>query len=329
MSHEAGADLTDAAARLAGIADALGESDWCDELRRVGAVPIPPDGPPTWGQVAMTGLEVVEGLATAGRLGRRTPPGGVSGGLLHPACASNCTGWPASRFEGLALAARGRDREDLDEHAELIRALFGADADHVTKAGLMSEPDPAAAGPRFRQGRLLVAAPTLMDPQFQRAVVVLLEHTDDGALGLVLNQPTEIQAADALPEPLCDLVPPGTGDPLRGSGAARGGHHPGRVRRRRIVRPGLSSTGSASSIPRRPSTTWPNTSADCASSAATRGGPRASSRVRSPKARGSMCPRRPRTSSPRRPSACGVLPSNARAACSAWSHACPRTRRVN
>jgi len=71
----------------------------------------------------------------------------------------------------------------------------------------MSEPNPAAAGPRFRQGRLLVAAPTLMDPHFQRAVVVLLEHTDDGALGLVLNQPTEIQAADALPEPLCDLVP--------------------------------------------------------------------------------------------------------------------------
>ena len=62
-------------------------------------------------------------------------------------------------------------------------------------------------GPRFRGGRLLVAAPTLLDPQFNRAVIVILEHSDDGALGLVLNQPTDIQAADALPDPLCDLVP--------------------------------------------------------------------------------------------------------------------------
>lgn len=71
----------------------------------------------------------------------------------------------------------------------------------------MGETDPVAGGPRFRQGRLLVAAPTLMDPQFQRAVVVMLEHSDDGALGLVLNQPTDIHAVDALPEPLCDLIP--------------------------------------------------------------------------------------------------------------------------
>jgi putative transcriptional regulator len=71
----------------------------------------------------------------------------------------------------------------------------------------MTDPNPAGGGPRFRQGRLLVAAPTLMDPHFQRAVLVLLEHTDDGALGLVLNQPTDIQAVDALPEPLCDLIP--------------------------------------------------------------------------------------------------------------------------
>jgi putative transcriptional regulator len=73
----------------------------------------------------------------------------------------------------------------------------------------MSGTDPVDGGPRFRHGRLLVAAPTLMDPQFQRAVVVMLEHSDDGALGLVLNQPTEIHAADALPEPLGALFPDG------------------------------------------------------------------------------------------------------------------------
>jgi putative transcriptional regulator len=71
----------------------------------------------------------------------------------------------------------------------------------------MSAADPLNGGPRSRQGRLLVAAPTMLDPHFQRAVVVMLEHSDDGALGLVLNRPTQIHAADALPEPLCDLVP--------------------------------------------------------------------------------------------------------------------------
>lgn len=70
----------------------------------------------------------------------------------------------------------------------------------------MTDPRPDAE-PIFRTGRLLVAAPTLLDPHFQRAVIIMLEHSEEGALGLVLNQPTEIQAAEALPEPLCDLVP--------------------------------------------------------------------------------------------------------------------------
>ena len=39
--------------------------------------------------------------------------------------------------------------------------------------------------------RLLVSVPTLHDPNFFRSVVFMIEHTDEGALGLVLNQPTE------------------------------------------------------------------------------------------------------------------------------------------
>lgn len=71
----------------------------------------------------------------------------------------------------------------------------------------MSAPESREQAPRYRAGRLLIAAPSLADPNFQRAVVVMLEHSEDGALGLVLNHPTEIRAADALPEPLCELVP--------------------------------------------------------------------------------------------------------------------------
>ena len=39
------------------------------------------------------------------------------------------------------------------------------------------------------RGRLLVATPSLGDPNFDRTVVLLLEHGADGALGVVLNRP--------------------------------------------------------------------------------------------------------------------------------------------
>jgi putative transcriptional regulator len=50
------------------------------------------------------------------------------------------------------------------------------------------------------QGRLLVAEPLLGDPNFERTVVLVIEHTDEGALGLVLNRPTDLLVAEALPE---------------------------------------------------------------------------------------------------------------------------------
>ena len=39
-------------------------------------------------------------------------------------------------------------------------------------------------------GQLLVATPLLIDPNFWRSVVLILQHDDDGSLGLVLNRPT-------------------------------------------------------------------------------------------------------------------------------------------
>jgi len=49
------------------------------------------------------------------------------------------------------------------------------------------------------RGRLLVATPELQDPNFARTVVLVLEHGDDGALGLVLNRVTDTEVAQALP----------------------------------------------------------------------------------------------------------------------------------
>ena len=48
------------------------------------------------------------------------------------------------------------------------------------------------------KGRLLVATPPLDDPNFDRAVIYVLEHQADGALGVVVNRPSE----EALDEPL-------------------------------------------------------------------------------------------------------------------------------
>jgi putative transcriptional regulator len=53
---------------------------------------------------------------------------------------------------------------------------------------------------RSLKGRLLIAAPILLDPNFRRAVVLIIEHSEEGALGVVLNRPTELPVAEAVPE---------------------------------------------------------------------------------------------------------------------------------
>jgi putative transcriptional regulator len=51
------------------------------------------------------------------------------------------------------------------------------------------------------RGKLLVSTPALTDPHFDRTVVLILEHGDEGgALGIVLNRPTETPMIDAIPE---------------------------------------------------------------------------------------------------------------------------------
>lgn len=50
------------------------------------------------------------------------------------------------------------------------------------------------------KGKLLVATPPLTDPNFDRTVVLLLEHGDDGAFGVVLNRPSPTTMRGQLPE---------------------------------------------------------------------------------------------------------------------------------
>jgi putative transcriptional regulator len=80
------------------------------------------------------------------------------------------------------------------------------------------------------KGRLLVATPLLGDPNFERTVVLLLEHGEEGAAGVVLNRPTEMELEGHLPDWEDRAATPGVvfvGGPVQPTGviclAERGG----------------------------------------------------------------------------------------------------------
>lgn len=54
---------------------------------------------------------------------------------------------------------------------------------------------------------LLLSMPQLVDPNFARTVVLLCDHGDEGAFGLVVNRPAETSAAEAV------QMEPGIEDP--------------------------------------------------------------------------------------------------------------------
>lgn len=53
--------------------------------------------------------------------------------------------------------------------------------------------------PTNATGRLLVATPAIVDGIFDQSVVFMLHHDDAGALGVVINQSTELSLAELLP----------------------------------------------------------------------------------------------------------------------------------
>jgi putative transcriptional regulator len=50
------------------------------------------------------------------------------------------------------------------------------------------------------EGQLLIASPSLLDPNFHRTVVLVTEHTDEGAAGLVLNRPSDAAVSELVPQ---------------------------------------------------------------------------------------------------------------------------------
>jgi putative transcriptional regulator len=95
----------------------------------------------------------------------------------------------------------------------------------------------AGYGSEVAAGSLLVASPGLLDPNFRRTVVFVIEHRDQGSLGVVLNRPSDVAVRDVLPSwaPLASL-PHAVflGGPVEGQtalclAAVRTGHNPASV----------------------------------------------------------------------------------------------------
>lgn len=69
----------------------------------------------------------------------------------------------------------------------------------ILAIAVLTSGSPADDGLRPAPGRLLVATPGLRDPNFAQTVVLLTEADDSGAMGVILNRPTEVPLEEALP----------------------------------------------------------------------------------------------------------------------------------
>lgn len=79
------------------------------------------------------------------------------------------------------------------------------------------EPYGGAARPQLLVGHLLVASPRLEDPNFSRRVLLILDHGDHGALGVVIDRPGGVAVGELLPQWQELATPPGelfTGGPV-------------------------------------------------------------------------------------------------------------------
>ncbi|MCP4200584.1 MAG: YqgE/AlgH family protein [bacterium] len=82
-------------------------------------------------------------------------------------------------------------------NSRISRALGGALLTTVLAVAPGAQAQP---GTTPGKGRLLVASEGLLDPNFERTVVLLLEHGLSGSLGLVLNRPSRLPVSRLLPD---------------------------------------------------------------------------------------------------------------------------------
>ncbi|OIM98067.1 hypothetical protein BFR57_10135 [Idiomarina sp. MD25a] len=64
------------------------------------------------------------------------------------------------------------------------------------------------------QNHFLIATPSMNDPLFRRSVTYICEHNEDGAMGLIINQPAELTVNSLLDK--LEIVYPDSADSLKG-----------------------------------------------------------------------------------------------------------------
>jgi putative transcriptional regulator len=72
-------------------------------------------------------------------------------------------------------------------------------------------------------GQLLIASPSILDPSFRRTVVFVTAHTEEGAVGLIVNRCSDATVREAVPQlaPVADLDDPVfVGGPVNADGVA-------------------------------------------------------------------------------------------------------------
>ena len=94
-----------------------------------------------------------------------------------------------------------RSHRALPAGAALLLLALGVPRS-ASAAMLRVAVDPGAPRPasRLAKGKFVVASRDLHDPNFAEAVILLVDYDERGALGVIVNRPTEVRLTEALPE---------------------------------------------------------------------------------------------------------------------------------
>ena len=84
--------------------------------------------------------------------------------------------------------------------AGMLPATAAADQPAAGLLPVAVAPNPRPPRYDLARGMCLVAGRRLVDPNFSESVVLLLEYDAKGALGLIVNRPTEVRLTDLLPD---------------------------------------------------------------------------------------------------------------------------------
>lgn len=119
--------VTATAARLSALAASMGDAEWGRAAAALAeGHPVPDDaGTPTYHDVALTGLAVVEGLADSDRWREAREQAEFLSDFFTGA-RKRLHAVAGIGFQGLLSAVRGRDRDEIADMAEFLREIFAA-----------------------------------------------------------------------------------------------------------------------------------------------------------------------------------------------------------